>query len=511
MELPFAGLHQLCAPMLGRLDALPGPAAGGARRRAGPGARRRRPTASWSRWPRSACWPRSPRSGRCCASSTTRSGSTRASAQVLGFVARRLLAESVAIVFAVRDPTDARELAGPAASSRSAGSPTRTRARCWRPSSRAGSTSASATGSSPRRAATRWRSWSCRAALAATQLPAALGLQTATALPGRIEESFLRRLEALPDDARLLLLVAAAEPVGDPLLVWRAAERLGIGRRRAADDRGAAGDRRARGRSCIRSCARRSIARRRRGERRAVHRALAEVTDAERRRRSPRLAPRRGRGRARRGRRRRARALRRPGAGARRARRGGGVPAAVGRADARSRAGASSARWRPRRPACTPARSTRRSSCWPPRRPAPLDELQRARVRPAARADRVRPGPRQRRAAAAAARAAQRLEPLDLALARETYLDALGRGAVRRAARERRRPARGRRAARRRVPPPATPRAARPAARRPRARRHRGTAAAAPVLRGAASAFAGDRTPRSRRCCAGAGWRPRPP
>ena len=48
------------------------------------------------------------------------------------------------------------------------------------------------------------------------------------ALPRRIEESFVRRLEALPEDARRLLLVAAAEPLGDPLLLWRAAERLGI-------------------------------------------------------------------------------------------------------------------------------------------------------------------------------------------------------------------------------------------------------------------------------------------
>ena len=55
------------------------------------------------------------------------------------------------------------------------------------------------------------------------------GLLGAQALSGRIEESFLRRLEALADDARMLLLVAAADPVGDPLLLWRAAERLGIG------------------------------------------------------------------------------------------------------------------------------------------------------------------------------------------------------------------------------------------------------------------------------------------
>ncbi|HKC27612.1 MAG TPA: LuxR C-terminal-related transcriptional regulator, partial [Jatrophihabitans sp.] len=49
------------------------------------------------------------------------------------------------------------------------------------------------------------------------------------ALAGRIEESYQRQLAALPDDTRALLLVAAAEPIGDPVLMWRAAERLGIG------------------------------------------------------------------------------------------------------------------------------------------------------------------------------------------------------------------------------------------------------------------------------------------
>ena len=47
-------------------------------------------------------------------------------------------------------------------------------------------------------------------------------------LTGRIEESFRRRLEALPDQTRRLLLLAAADPSGDPSLVWRAAGRLGI-------------------------------------------------------------------------------------------------------------------------------------------------------------------------------------------------------------------------------------------------------------------------------------------
>jgi DNA-binding CsgD family transcriptional regulator len=48
------------------------------------------------------------------------------------------------------------------------------------------------------------------------------------ALPTRLEESFQHRVQALPAAARLLMLVAAAEPVGDPLLLWRAADRLGM-------------------------------------------------------------------------------------------------------------------------------------------------------------------------------------------------------------------------------------------------------------------------------------------
>src|SRR6476619_4181777 len=64
--------------------------------------------------------------------------------------------------------------------------------------------------------------------LTPAQLAGGLGLVAAGALAGRIEESFARRLEGLGDDTRLLLLLAAADPVGDPLLLWRAAEKLGI-------------------------------------------------------------------------------------------------------------------------------------------------------------------------------------------------------------------------------------------------------------------------------------------
>ncbi len=64
--------------------------------------------------------------------------------------------------------------------------------------------------------------------LTATQLAGGFGLVGAQGLSGRIKESFARRLERLSDDARRLLLVAAADSVGDPLLLVRASDRLGI-------------------------------------------------------------------------------------------------------------------------------------------------------------------------------------------------------------------------------------------------------------------------------------------
>src|SRR6476659_6681415 len=64
--------------------------------------------------------------------------------------------------------------------------------------------------------------------LTPTQLAGGFGLPANVPLSASIEESFARRLAALPYEARRFLLVAAADPVGDPALVRRTAERLGI-------------------------------------------------------------------------------------------------------------------------------------------------------------------------------------------------------------------------------------------------------------------------------------------
>ena len=119
--------------------------------------------------------------------------------------------------------------------------------------------------------------------LTVTQLAGGFGLLDAPrqALSARLEESFQRRLEAIPDHARLLMLVAAAEPVGDPLLVWRAAGRLGIESAAADVDMDGLLTIGESVRFChplVRSAVYRSAPVE---QRRAVHMALAEATDRE--------------------------------------------------------------------------------------------------------------------------------------------------------------------------------------------------------------------------------------
>jgi hypothetical protein len=226
MELAFAGLHQLCAPMLEHVDQLPSPQREALRTAFG-----------LSRGPAPdrfliglavlGLLAEVAQSRPLVCLVDDAQWLDRASAQVLAFVARRLDAESVALVFAARMPDGVAELARlpelvvgglPDADARALlGSTVR--------------------GPLDERVLGRMVAETRGNPLALLELPRGLmpaelsggfGLPGAAALPQQIEDSFRRQLAPLPDDTRQLLLLAAAEPVGDPVLVWRAAQRLGI-------------------------------------------------------------------------------------------------------------------------------------------------------------------------------------------------------------------------------------------------------------------------------------------
>jgi DNA-binding CsgD family transcriptional regulator len=116
--------------------------------------------------------------------------------------------------------------------------------------------------------------------LTPAELAGGFGLPDVPGLSGRIEDSFRRRLEGLPVETQRLLLVAAAEPVGDPVLVWRAAGRLGIAVQAAADTDGllTIGARVTFRHPLVRSAVYRAASP---DDRQATHRALADATDPE--------------------------------------------------------------------------------------------------------------------------------------------------------------------------------------------------------------------------------------
>jgi DNA-binding CsgD family transcriptional regulator len=222
MELAFAGLHQLCAPMLKHLDALAEPQRDALLTAFG----MQTGTPDQFLIGLAVLGLLSEAAGRqpvvCLVDDYE--WLDRASARILGFVARRL-ADSVALVFAVRVP--GAELAGlpqlPVTGLREAD------ARALLESALVGTLDSRAkeliiaeTHGNPLALLELPRG------LTPEQLAGAFWLPGAVPLADRIEESFRRQLDALPDMSRRLLQVAAAEPSGDQLLVWRAAARLGI-------------------------------------------------------------------------------------------------------------------------------------------------------------------------------------------------------------------------------------------------------------------------------------------
>jgi DNA-binding CsgD family transcriptional regulator len=279
MELPFAGLHQLCAGMLDRFDRLPvsqrdalcvafGLAEGP------PPDRVRVGLAVLSLFGEVA----EERPLVCVVDDAH--WLDRASAEALAFVARRLVAESVCVVIAVRESGD-----------RLAGLPELVVEGLGDGDARALLESV-VTGPLDVGVRDRIVAETRGNPLALLELPRGLtpaelaggfGLLDAPALSGRIEESFRRRLAPLPADVRRLLLIAAAEPVGDPVPVWRAAARLGVGLEAAAPGATAgllelsAHEVRFR-HPLVRSAVYQAASPE---ERRSVHQALAEATDPE--------------------------------------------------------------------------------------------------------------------------------------------------------------------------------------------------------------------------------------
>ena len=224
MELAFAVLHQLCAPMLDRLERLPTPQRDALRTAFGLSAG---PAPDRFLIGLAALGLLSEMAGErplvCIIDDEQWLDS--ASAQVLAFVARRLGAESVGLVFGARVPTG--DLAG--LPELVIGGLREDDARALLDSALTGPLDAlvrdqivAEAHGNPLALLELPRGWT------AAELAGGFGLPGAVPLAGRIEESFRRQLGALPAQPRRLLQLAAAEPTGDPVLVWRAAGRLGI-------------------------------------------------------------------------------------------------------------------------------------------------------------------------------------------------------------------------------------------------------------------------------------------
>jgi DNA-binding CsgD family transcriptional regulator len=280
MELAYAGLHQLCAPMLDHLDRLPVPqrdalatvfglSAGPAPDRFLVGLATLTLVAEAAEQQPLICivddaqWL------------------DHASAQILGFVARRLLAERIAVVCAARTGAGDDVLAGLPELAIGGLGDSEARALLL----------ANVPGPLDARVCDQIITESRGNPLALLELPrtwdvaglaGGFGLPRGQPVAGRIEQGYVRRLQLLPADTRLLVLTAAAEPLGDPVLLHRAVGALGIDLAAAgpAQDGGLLelGGRVEFAHPLVRFAAYRSAAA---DDRHRVHHALADATTAE--------------------------------------------------------------------------------------------------------------------------------------------------------------------------------------------------------------------------------------
>jgi DNA-binding CsgD family transcriptional regulator len=278
MELAYAALQQLCAPMLDHVDHLPGP---------------QRDALGVAFGLRAGDSPDRLLVGLAALSLMSEVAEERpllcviddaqwldhASAAAIGFVARRLLAEPVVVLVGTRGPIDefarlpeidvrglrdrdARELL---ASVIRGPLDAQVRERI-----------VAETRGNPLALLELPR------ALTPAELAGGFGVPDTPGLSGRIEGGFRRRIEELPPGTQRLLLIAAAEPTGAPTLLWRAAERLGLAPDAAepAETAGllAIGERVNFRHPLVRSAVYRAASPE---QRRVVHRALADATDPQ--------------------------------------------------------------------------------------------------------------------------------------------------------------------------------------------------------------------------------------
>ncbi|MET0578580.1 MAG: AAA family ATPase, partial [Ilumatobacteraceae bacterium] len=276
MELAYAGLHQLCAPQLGRHDRLPVPQRDALRVAFGltAGAAPDRFLVGLATL--SLLSEMAEQRPLLCVVDDAQ-WLDQASALTLAFVARRLLAEPMGLVFATRQPGDElRQVPNLEVRGLVNGD-----ARALLDSTvpfalddRVRDRILAETRGNPLALVELPRG------LTPTQLAGGFGIPKAHHLSKRIEISYARRLATLPEHARRLLLVAAAEPVGDPLLLQGACDRLGIARSAidATDGLLSVDERVTFRHPLARSAVYRSAAG---SERRAAHLALAQVTDRD--------------------------------------------------------------------------------------------------------------------------------------------------------------------------------------------------------------------------------------
>ncbi len=280
MELPYAGLHQLCVPMLGRIDALPEPQQGALSVAFGLSSGDAPDRFLVALAALSLLADVADERPLICLVDDAQ-WLDGVSGQVLGFVARRLLAESVAIVFAVREPSDEPALIGLPELPLGGLSEEDARAVLatvipGRLDERVRDRIVAETRGNPLALLELPRG------VSAAELAGGFALPDAGDLPSHIEDHYVRRVGALPGATQRLLLLAAADPVGDATLLWRAAQTLGIERDAAAPaateqllEIGA----RVRFRHpLVRSAVYRAAAA---ADRRAAHGALAAATDSE--------------------------------------------------------------------------------------------------------------------------------------------------------------------------------------------------------------------------------------